>query len=136
MNIKQLEQQLYSLNEIIKPIMNEVEYTKHFKLQVEFNNADPNEHMLFHTFSNLFSHLDYITLFLDYLQKPITLEGILTMDNHDNYKINNTTLCTQKYIEILQYEKTDSSLKPPSYWDVISIKNCSHFVGIQARIRE
>lgn len=122
MTIQNLESELLSLNEKIRKIFNETNYSSLHNLStVSYAPDCPDDVMKYLEFQIIFSHLDFVYSLLTYLQKPIECTEIIERTPHGRYKIGNTILCVADIIEILS---TDEELGA-QYWRPYIIKSSS-----------
>lgn len=109
MKIEGLKEQLLTLNKSIAFVLEESGYNKSSDLpDTEWNVKDPNDYMLYHELSDLLQRLDYIHRILNYLEKPVTHEGILTLNQNERYEVDGLELREGDILEVLvldQYTK-------------------------------
>lgn len=134
MTIQNLESELLSLNEKIRKIFNETNYSSLHNLStVSYAPDCPDDVMKYLEFQSIFSHLDFVYSLLTYLQKPIECTEIIERTPHGRYKIGNTILCVADIIEILSTDEESGS----QYWHPRVIKPSStDLVGKTARFRD
>ena len=76
MDIKTLKERLLTLDREAQDIFKEIGYEKKFEItNLEFDKENLDDYMMYREFSSICSHLDYIHVVLDYLQKPVTNAG-------------------------------------------------------------
>lgn len=132
MKIEELKEKLYALNGIIRIILKECEYDKHYDLAVDYNESNADECMLYKTFSDILTHLSYSNMFLEYLEKPIKQEGIITVNRLGHYKLNRFTIKRGDCIEVLQQGDEEDA----DFWNLIIFGDIYKIEGKYARIRK
>lgn len=131
MKMDYLKNKLFDLNKSIMAVIKECEYEKSGTLEIDFDVCDSDECMMYHMFTNILTHLDYVSLLLDYIQKPIKEEGTITIDCKGKYKLNKTTLKKYDFVEILRQEEGEQA-----YWDLTYVEGQYELEGKQARLRK
>ncbi|MCM1044822.1 MAG: hypothetical protein NC417_04875 [Candidatus Gastranaerophilales bacterium] len=102
MEIERLKERLFALNKEIASILEESGYNKSSDLpDTKWDEKDPDDTMLYQEFSELLQHLDYVHGVLDYLEKPVTHEGILTLNQREKYEIDGLELQEGDILEVL-----------------------------------
>ncbi len=131
MKIEELKEQLFALNGMIRLILKECGYDEHrdIGICVDYDATDKDEHMLYKTFSDLMKHLSYSNLLLEYLQKPVKEEGVITKTKIGKYRLNKTTINDGDCVEILQQGNGGK-------WELIVFGDIYKLEGRYARIRK
>lgn len=128
MEIGRLRERIFCLNEEIGSILTECAYSKQYDLTVDYDAENAEEGMMYHEFSSIFTHLDYINYVVEYMKKPFVGEGIIELDGTDTYRLNGVRLRRNETIEILRTE-------PEVYWDVVAVSDIYKLEGVRARLR-
>lgn len=126
MGIEELKEKLFIVNGVIRLILDECEYDEQNHLCIDYDSTNKEECMLYNTFSDIIHHLDYTNLYLDYLEKPIKKEGIITKTKTGKYKLKRITLKQGECIEVLQNDEE---------WHVTIVGGSYKLNGKYARIR-
>lgn len=100
---------------------------EHVALDVE----DPDACFLYHELRDILHVLSFVHYKLDYLQKPITHEGILQY-NKKGYELDGVKLRYECRIEILVTDEDTHTSK----WELHYLTDHSKIGGMRARIRE
>lgn len=137
MNLEEMREDLFTLNEEINSLIDKCEYRNTYNPGIEHDESNPDESMIYRTFSDIISHLYYANLMLNYLQKPIKAEGTITRSKRGHYKLNRFTLKRGDLVEILRHRKEDDEEKTPSeYWDLTFVGGIHEIEDLQARLRK
>lgn len=133
MDIKTLEERLSIFDGEIQNILEEAGYNKRsFELtNLEYDNEDMNDIMMYKEFCSMCSHLDYIHSVFHYLQKPVTQVGEIHVNNNGNYELGGTILDNDDVVEIISMDEEDK--KP--YWYPLLVSTRKNLDGETARIR-
>lgn len=132
MTLDNLTSELRTLNEQIEKLLGETQYKCAFNLStITYKANDPDELMMHLEFESIFRHLDFVNALFSYLEKPIFHTGLLVLNSHGDYSLDNVTLKKGDVIEILT--TTDYSDVP--IWNTIKIGNNVDLIGKQARFR-
>lgn len=132
MNIKTLEERLLTLDGEIQDIFKEIGYEKKFEItNLEFDEENPDDYMMYREFSSICSHLDYIHVVLDYLKKPVTHMGIVHLNGDGDYELDGTVLKKDDMVEIICMDEEEKKL----YWYPMQISDRKNLDGENARIR-
>ena len=136
MKIDDLKEKLFDLNESIMNLIKECKYEKNYIPEMDYDMSNLEEYTMYQTFVNIFTHLDYISLLLDYIQKPIKEEGEITISSRGKYKLNKTILHRNDFIEILRYEDENEDEPKQGYWDLTYVGGLFDLEGRYGRIRK
>lgn len=136
MKIEELQENLFALNKEINSILKKCDYKSSFKPDTDYDEANPDEYMMYHTFSDITTLLYYVNLMLTYLQKPIGAEGIITKSKRGNYRLNRTILKRGDCIEVFRPEEYEDEEEARCYWDLILVGDIYNLEGLQARLRK
>lgn len=132
MRIEELKEKLFVLNGMIRLILKESGFDNHHDLPVYYDETNKDECMLYRTFSDIMTHLSYSNMFLDYLEKPVKQEGIITVNRLGHYKLNRYTIKKWSCLEILQQEDEEN---PNPSWKLILVGDIYKLEGVHARLR-
>lgn len=131
MNLQTLQEKIIELNQMIQPILCELGCLEHTPPTVEWDEENPNECMIHDELQGILSHLSYIQYVVDYLQKPVTHEGILIHDSNGKHMIGDVELTDEDCIEVLRFDEAAGKLK----WKRIYLEDSMDLIGQKARIR-
>lgn len=137
MEINLLKNQMEKLNEQIHFILTESGYFETEDLtEIEWDQQNPDDWMLYYKYLEAISHLQHINQILNYLEKPVIHEGILTYKN-DNYKLDGIALYDGQCIEILIKDEYAKKY----VWKQCYVKSSADHhsqikAGVKGRIRE
>ena len=98
---------------------------------VEWDTKDPDSCFLFHELRDIMNVLGFIHYKLDYLQKPVTHEGILRY-NKKGYELDGIKLRYESRIEVLATDEDTQTSK----WELHFLTDHSNLGGMRARTRE
>lgn len=105
MNIFELKDALNKINEQAKKIYRETGYETHGELSnIDFDPKDPEQAYLFEELYSAVYKLDQVSWGLDYLNRPIRCEGILTLNDKDRYELCGIELTSGCGLEIMYYD--------------------------------
>lgn len=130
MSIEELKEKLFAVNGIIGLILKESGYYNSYDLCCDYDTSSKEECMLYSTFSDIMSHLSYSNMMLEYLQKPVKKEGIITKARK-GYKLDKIKIKEGDCLEILEKSEEDSEK-----WHLIICGNVHKIEGMYARIRK
>lgn len=133
MDVKELMKRLLVVNKSISDLLAECNYNINHNLDmIIYDNNNADECMLYNEFCSLFTHFDFISSLMVYLQKPIKEEGVITLTKRGRYKLNKICLKNNDVVEIWRYcEETDTH-----EWRPILVKENKCLEGQKARIRK
>lgn len=134
MEIKKIWEKLLSMNSEIEEIFMEIGYRNNLlQSDIQYDDSNPNDCMLFDELYSIFTHFDYIHVVLNYLQLPIKEEGILKSDGHGKYYVNQTEIKCGETIEILLLDLNTNTMR----WNIMRLQNQNHdhYLNEPARIR-
>lgn len=134
MDLKTLEKKLIALDQASKGIQDECGYTalSNSMKNVELDNKDPDSCFLYHELKDILNVLDFVHYKLDYIQKPITHEGVLQYNKKKGYKLDGVKLDYESRIEVLAVDEQTQTSK----WELRYLTTHSNIDGMKARIRE
>ena len=106
MKIEDLTKELYNLNRSIKEITTTTGFYEWENLEeVEADKDNPEQLLLLEEYKRVIGKLDEVNRALDYLKRPITIEGELLLQNNGRYTIGDTELTSGKPLEVLIYDE-------------------------------
>lgn len=107
MRIEDLKKDMDRLNGDIKRILKSSGYAEWAELDVEYDRSNPDDVMLHDELSSMMSSLDEIACTLDYLNRPVKVEGILRKNRNGRYEIGDRELSSGSPVEALVYDRYD-----------------------------
>lgn len=132
MDIKILVERLLTMDGEIQNLFTEIGYEKKFQItNLEFDEENPDEYMMYREFSSICSHLDYIHTVLDYLKKPVTHVGVIHFNSNGVYELDGTVLKKDDIVEIVCMDEEGKKF----YWYPLSVSDRKNLDGENARIR-
>lgn len=100
--LRDLEQELYELNEHIKAILDKSGYSELETLErLDFNKRDPEQYFLSHRLSGVLYDLEKVRDAMEYLQEPVKAEGQLHKNSRGRYCLEDHEITSGCRIEIL-----------------------------------
>ena len=105
MRIEDLKKDMNRLNSEIKRILKRSGYTDYAELDVEYDSNNPDDLMLHAELGNMMSSLDEIMSSLEYLNRPVKVEGILRKNSNGRYEIDGHELTSGSPVEVLIYDR-------------------------------
>ena len=106
MTIIELQEALNKINEQAKKICKETGYETYGELSnVEFDPKNPEHAFLMDELYSAVHKLDQVSWGLDYLNRPVRYEGVLTLNSRDRYELCGIELTCGSGLEILYYDE-------------------------------
>lgn len=107
MDVKELKLEMDGLNSQIKRILKSSGYADYAELSVDYDRSNPDEVMLRRELSSCIDKLDEVSAVLEYLNRPVRVEGILRKNRNGRYEIGDRELSSGSPVEVLIYDRYD-----------------------------
>ena len=152
-NIKDIFNEVEELNLKIKQVLYHAEFENYEDLSaLEYDNANPDELMMLDELRSMITKLEEISHTINYLSRPIKMEGILRKNSNGRYEIKGHEFSSGCGIEYLatddwhyRYDKNDEYAQTP-YWCASRVEhngedyyivgaNDVKLEGLRARVR-
>lgn len=122
-NIYEIMKEVSDLNYTIKKIMRHADFDNYEDLSgLEYNKTDAQELFLKDELCQLLSKLSDVSWTLDYLNRPVKVEGVLHKNSNGRYEVNGMELTSGHGLEYLatddrhcRYDEHDEYVVTP-YW--------------------
>lgn len=107
MKITELKKDLDRLHSDIKRILKSSGYADYAELEVDYDRSNPDDVMLRRELSNCLDNLDEVSSTLEYLNRPVKVDGILRKNSNGRYEIGDRELSSGSPVEVLIYDRYD-----------------------------